>query len=245
MSRSSFYLAMHILPYNQRSAMLQVYAFCRAVDDIADSNLPRTERKTALNRWREDIESCFFRRPPMHLNILERVIQKFDLKLIDFQSMIDGMAMDTDINICAPDESTLDLYCDRVASSAGRLAVKIFGMQDELGHALAHHLGRALQLTNILRDIDADAAIGRCYLPRDILEYEGILPFDPKSIARHPILPRVCATVAQRAFSYFEQADAIMDVLPNSLVKMPRIIANVYRCILKSPVVLFRKINEN
>ncbi|MDU0809747.1 MAG: presqualene diphosphate synthase HpnD [Burkholderia sp.] len=242
-SQSSFYFAMRILPSKQSSAMFQVYAFCRAVDDIADSDLPRIERKIALDRWRQDIESCFLGRPPKRLAMLKHKIQEFDLQLSDFQSMIDGMAMDIAVNICAPDESTLDLYCDRVASSVGRLAVKIFGMQDGPGHALAHHLGRALQLTNILRDIDADAKINRCYLPRDILEYEGILPLDPKYIARHPTLPRVCAVLTHRAFNHFNKADEIMDATPLALVQMPRIMASVYRYILKSLNKSLRKLN--
>ena len=80
------------------------------------------------------------------------------------------MDMDVAEDIVAPDLATLDLYCDRVASAVGRLSIKVFGMEEGPGFELAHHLGRALQLTNILRDIDEDAAIGRLYLPREYLE---------------------------------------------------------------------------
>ncbi|WP_179402830.1 presqualene diphosphate synthase HpnD [Burkholderia guangdongensis] len=231
-SGSSFYLAMRILPAAQRDAMFQVYAFCRAVDDIADSDLPRAERAAGLDRWRADIDACFAGRPPARLAALEREIRAFDLQRDDFHAMIDGMAMDAAEDICAPDDATLDLYCDRVASSAGRLSVRIFGMQEAAGRTLAHHLGRALQLTNILRDIDDDAAINRCYLPRELLERERIALADPKTIARDPALPRVCATLAERAFGHFAQADAVMDASPRALVKAPRIMSGAYRCIL-------------
>ena len=80
------------------------------------------------------------------------------------------MHMDVADDIVAPDHATLDLYCDRVASAVGRLSIKVFGMEQGPGLELAHHLGRALQLTNILRDIDEDAAIGRLYLSRDYLK---------------------------------------------------------------------------
>ncbi len=235
-SGSSFYLAMRILPAAQRDAMYQVYAFCRAVDDIADSDLPRAERAAGLDRWRADIDACFAGQPPKHLVALTREIRTFDLQRDDFHAMIDGMAMDAAEDICAPDEPTLDLYCDRVASSAGRLSVRIFGMPEAAGRTLSHHLGRALQLTNILRDIDDDAAINRCYLPRELLLREGIEISDPLTIARHPALPRVCATLAERAFGHFEQADAVMDASPRAQVKAPRIMSGAYRCILEAAI---------
>ncbi len=223
---------MRILPAAQRDAMYQIYAFCRAVDDLADEGGPRPERAAGLDRWRADIDACFAGSPRASLVRLTREIQAFNLQRADFHDMIDGMAMDAAEDICAPDEATLDLYCDRVASSAGRLSVRVFGMQEEPGRLLAHHLGRALQLTNILRDIDDDAEIERCYLPRELLAREGIAITDPRTIARDPALPRVCATLAERALQHFAQADAVMDAAPRALVKAPRIMSGAYRCIL-------------
>jgi squalene synthase HpnD len=218
-SGSSFYLAMRILPAAQRDAMYQVYAFCRAVDDIADSDLPRAERAAGLERWRADIDACYAGAPRASL-----------------RALIDGMAMDAAADICAPDEDTLDLYCDRVASAAGRLSVRIFGMQEEPGRRLAHHLGRALQLTNILRDIDEDAAINRCYLPRELLALEGIATATPGAVADDPSLPRVCAKLVTRAREHFAQADAIMDTATRNQVRAPRIMSGVYRCLLERTV---------
>ena len=110
--------------------------------------------------------------------------------------MIDGMAMDAAEISGRPDWGTLDLYCDRVASAVGRLSVRIFGLPEELGEALAHHLGRALQLTNILRDIDEDAAMGRLYLPREALERAGVQTSDPLEAAADPKLAVACVEVA-------------------------------------------------
>ena len=235
-SGSSFYLAMRILPAAQRDAMYQVYAFCRAVDDIADSNLPRAERAAGLECWRADIDACYAGAPRASLRALTRHIHTFHLQREDFHAMIDGMAMDAAADICAPDDDTLDLYCDRVASAAGRLSVRIFGMQEEPGRLLAHHLGRALQLTNILRDIDEDADINRCYLPRELLALEGIATATPNAIADDPSLPRVCAKLVTRAREHFAQADAIMDGAPRNQVRAPRIMSGVYRCLLDRTV---------
>ncbi len=101
-------------------------------------------------------------------------VRRFGLKREDFLAIVDGMEMDVPQDIRAPDLATLDLYCDRVASAVGRLSVRVFGLAEDDGILLAHHLGRALQLTNILRDIDEDAGIGRLYLPREGLLHAGI-----------------------------------------------------------------------
>ncbi len=157
---SSFYAALRILPKRQREAMFALYAFCRAVDDIADERGPATpaERLAALDRWREDIVALYDRRPTRRLSDLVEPVHDFALRRQDFEAVIDGMAMDAERDIRAPDWATLDLYCDRVASAVGRLSVHIFGLPGPEGELLAYHLGRALQLTNILRDIDEDAA---------------------------------------------------------------------------------------
>ena len=145
---------MRILPREQRQAMFEIYAFCRAVDDIADDPGPREGRLAALETWRSDIAALYAGAAPARLVGLARAVRDFDLQREDFLAIIDGMEMDVRADIRAPDHATLDLYCDRVACAVGRLSVRVFGMPREAGLALAHHLGRALQLTNILRDLD-------------------------------------------------------------------------------------------
>src|ERR1700716_3801305 len=181
-SGSSFYAAMRILPREQREAMFLIYSFCRQVDDIADSDGPRPKRLAALQQWREDIDALYQGHPPARVVDYAATVKKFDLKREDFLAVIDGMEMDVPQDIRAPDLATLDLYCDRVASAVGRLSVRVFGLAEDDGILLAHHLGRALQLTNILRDIDEDAAIGRLYLPREALLHAGITSDDPQKV---------------------------------------------------------------
>ena len=196
-SGSSFYSAMRILPASQREAMFQIYSFCRKVDDIADSDGPRPERLAALQQWRDDIDALYRGDPPDHLKDYVATVEKFDLQREDFIAVIDGMEMDVPQDIRAPDMATLDLYCDRVASAVGRLSVNVFGMPREDGVQLAHHLGRALQLTNILRDIDEDAGLGRLYLPREGLQDAGIAGTDPLKAAADPRLPKVCTPLVE------------------------------------------------
>src|SRR5471030_1657633 len=205
-SGSSFYAAMRILPREQREAMFQIYSFCRQVDDIADSDGPRPERLAALQQWRDDIDALYQGRPPARLWDYVASVRRFDLLREDFLAVVDGMEMDVPQDIRAPDAATLDLYCDRVASAVGRLSVRVFGLAHDDGILLAHHLGRALQLTNILRDIDEDAAIGRLYLPSEGLLHVGITSTDPLKVAADPALPKVCAPLVARARAHFEKA---------------------------------------
>ena len=231
-SGSSFYAAMRILPRAQREAMFQIYSFCRQVDDIADSDGPRPERLAALQQWRDDIDALYQGHPPPRLADYVTSVRKFDLKREDFLAIVDGMEMDVPQDIRAPDIATLDLYCDRVASAVGRLSVRVFGLPEADGILLAHHLGRALQLTNILRDVDEDAGLGRLYLPRESLLLAGITGDDPVRVIADRALPKVCLPLAERAKLHFQKADEIMNRNKRRAVRAPRIMSKYYRAIL-------------
>jgi phytoene synthase len=231
-SGSSFYAAMRILPRAQREAMFQIYSFCRQVDDIADSDGPREARLAALQAWRDDIDALYEGHPPPRVRGYVDPVKKFGLKREDFVAVIDGMEMDVPQDIRAPDFATLDLYCDRVASAVGRLSVRVFGLPEEDGILLAHHLGRALQLTNILRDIDEDAGLGRLYLPREALLHAGITGDDPAKVTAERALPKVCAALAARAKAHFEKSDEIMKRNRRRTVRAPRIMSKYYHAIL-------------
>jgi presqualene diphosphate synthase len=232
-SGSSFYAAMRILPREQREAMFQIYSFCRQVDDIADSDGPRPERLAALAQWRDDIDALYRGHPPARLWDFVASVRRFDLRREDFLAIVDGMEMDVPQDIRAPDMATLDLYCDRVASAVGRLSVRVFGLPDADGIELAHHLGRALQLTNILRDIDEDAGIGRLYLPLEGLLHAGITSADPAKVIADPALPKVCAPLVERARMHFAKADAVMGRNSRRVVRAPKIMSKYYGAVLE------------
>lgn len=232
-SGSSFYTAMRILPRAKRDAMFEIYSFCRAVDDIADDGGPQPRRKAELAQWRQDIVALTSDAPvPAGHESLSAAIRAFGLEREDFLAIIDGMEMDVDADIQAPDYQTLDLYCDRVASAVGRLSVKVFGVPKAEGKPLAHYLGRAFQLSNILRDIDEDAAINRLYLPREALEAAGIMTTKPADVIADPRLGAACAPVVAMAKDYFAKAMEIMARCPRDSVKAPRLMGEVYRNIL-------------
>jgi phytoene synthase len=224
---------MKILPRRQREAMFEIYGFCRRVDDIADSDRPRAERLIELAAWRADVNALYAGQVPPRLAGMAKPMRDFDLAREDFLALIDGMEMDAFDDIRGPSAAILDLYCDRVASAVGRLSVRVFGVEREAGIKLAHHLGRALQLTNILRDLDEDAGIGRLYLPREALQRAGIDTNDPKAALRSAALPQVCTELVERAREHFVQANQIMGALPRKSVRAPRIMGLVYGSILE------------
>jgi phytoene synthase len=113
------------------------------------------------------------------------------------------------------------------------LSVRVFGLPHDDGILLAHHLGRALQLTNILRDIDEDAAIGRLYLPREGLLHAGVTSDDPRKVISDRALPKVCAPLVERARMHFAQADEVMARNTRRVVRAPRIMSKYYRAVLE------------
>jgi phytoene synthase len=114
--------------------------------------------------------------------------------------------------------------------------VRIFGLGVEPGEALSHQLGRALQLTNILRDIDEDAVLGRLYLPREVLAAAAIVTDDPLEVTADPRLAGACVEVAARARIHFDQAERIMALAPRRAVRAPRLMAAAYGSILDNLV---------
>ncbi len=232
-SGSSFYAGMRVLPKAEREAMYAIYAFCRAVDDIADDQGgDRAGRAVALQAWRDDIDALYAGHAPGQAALVAEAVRRFDLDRADFHAVIDGMAMDVAEDIRWPPARTLDLYCDRVASAVGRLSVRVFGMERGPGEALAHHLGRALQLTNILRDLDEDAAIGRVYLPREGLVGAGGDLSTPIAVVADPRVDAVARAVAAEAHAHYRAAEAILAKRPRGHLLAPRLMAAVYGKVL-------------
>lgn len=232
---SSFYLAMRLMPKRERDAMFAIYAFCRRVDDIADDGLgTRAERHERLEAWRYDLEALYGGQTPQRVAFLASAVARFGLRKVDFLTVLDGMDMDVAEDIVAPSLATLDLYCERVASAVGRLSIKVFGMDEGPGFALAHDLGRALQLTNILRDVDEDAGVGRLYLPREYLFAAGFKSLDPRMVVSDPRVDGVCRAVAALAHAHYDKAAVILAEKPKGRIGTPRLMGAVYSEILKA-----------
>lgn len=228
---TSFYRGMKVLPPDRRAAMYAIYAFCRLVDDVADEPGPLPDKLAGLAAWRGRIAAVYAGQADDAVTrVLLPAVRTYALRQEDFVAVIDGMAMDTDA-IVAPDLQTLDLYCDRAAAAVGRLSVRAFGDSSPDADQVAWHLGRALQLTNILRDVAEDAGRGRLYLPADWLADAGIPP-DPAAALHHPALPAVCARGAAQAQAHFAQAHAAMQHCVPAAMRPARLMGATYAALL-------------
>jgi presqualene diphosphate synthase len=231
---SSFYWAMRLLARPRREAIFAVYAFCRAVDDVADSDQPAARKKALMAEWRGEVDALFAKpvdgepKKPIARALIGPT-QAFGLARGDFLAVIDGMEMDVNGPIVAPSRTVLDLYCDRVACAVGRLCVPIFGERGEIGTAVADHLGRALQLTNILRDVAEDADDGRLYLPRELLEAHGVPVTDPAAALAHPGFVPAWRALARDAQAQFAAAEKVIARCDRRKVRPARIMMEVYR----------------
>ena len=227
---SSFYWAMRFLPHKKRAALFAIYAFCREVDDIADGPEPREKKIVALDRWRRKVEDLYAGRPDDEITrALGPAVTAYMLRKKDFIAVIEGMEMDARGPIIAPTLEELDLYCDRVASAVGRLCIHAFGEPTPMGEKVADRLGRALQLTNILRDIDEDAGIGRLYLPAEYIAAAGITVTTPLEVAADARLPQVVAAVGALAEKAFADSEAAMALCDKDAVRPAIIMMRVYR----------------
>jgi phytoene synthase len=229
---TSFRRGMAVLPPARRQAMYAIYAFCRIVDDIADDPAPVETRLPRLRAWRQRIARLFAGEAEDALTrVLLDAIPRFGLRREDFEAVIAGMEMDA-VPIVAPSAAELDLYCDRVAAAVGRLSVRVFGDASAEAGLVAHHLGRALQLTNILRDLDEDAERGRLYLPRELLQAAGVPLAPPEAALAHPNLAAAAAALAEQARRHFAAAAAAMDRCDRTAMRPARLMAASYAAIL-------------
>jgi squalene synthase HpnD len=211
-SGSSFYWAMRRLEFARRDAMYAIYAFCREVDDIADEQAPSNVKIEGLQVYRQEIVRVYGDgATTMTGRALQHVIDVYDLDKRDMDAVIEGMLTDAEPTVCMADMDELHLYMDRVACAVGRMSNQIFGISEPARTNLAKVLGEALQLTNILRDLDEDAARGRMYLPVTLLRKHGIQVDEPAAILDHEALSYVCNELSDLAATQFSTARAMLD----------------------------------
>jgi phytoene synthase len=231
---SSFSWAMHFLPVQRREAVYALYAFCREVGDIADGEASRSLKQALLLNWRSEIAHLFAGRPQHDVTRgLSEAIHLYGLRCDDFLGIIDGMEMDARRDIRAPSIAELDRYCERVAVAVGRLSVRIFGEATPAGERVAAELGRALQLTNILRDLAEDAGRHRLYLPRELLHAHGIFATTPSWVLAQPALPDVCRDLALLAERHYAAAAEAIGACPRWTMRPAAVMLGIYRALLQ------------
>jgi squalene synthase HpnD len=234
MSKSSFYWGMRLLPKAKREAMFALYTLARCLDDIADDPGPLEIKIKDLNAWHMEIDHLYEGKPAASLSrALIPAIESFGLEKEEFHELIRGMEMDVHGPLQAPDTETLMLYCRRAAGTIGLLSISIFGRTDPEARDFALSLSNALQLTNILRDINEDARDNRLYVPRELLSHQGIGDQPIKETLAAPGFSDAFDGLADMAAAWYERADAILKASSAEGLRPAIIMMAIYRRLLE------------
>lgn len=210
-SGSSFLWAIRSLNGERREAMYAIYAFCREVDDIADGMDGTAVKIDRLAEWQQELNKVFDGDSRTSTGrALQYAVSGYDLDPRDFELIIEGMKTDSQPAVRLQTTAELDTYIDRVACSVGRLSNKVFGIPEPASSALARALGNALQLTNILRDLDEDMARNRVYVPGELIEKHGAQSPDANLLQNHNGLAKACEELAERAEMQYLAAQSIL-----------------------------------
>jgi len=233
-SRSNFFYAFLFLPRRQREAIYAVYAFCRIVDDAVDLGRDREEQRRELARWRDEIARVYGG-APMHPagERLQQAVRNFPIPRAVLDDIIAGVEMDLDHTRYETFED-LYPYCYRVASAVGLACIEIFGYRESRARDYAVNLGIALQLTNILRDVHADARLGRVYLPQADLRRFGVTADDLAAGRYGSGFVELMTWEAARARQYYEHAWAALPAADARSLFAAEIMGRTYFALLRA-----------
>jgi len=229
-SASNLALAFVVLPRAKRRDMAALYAFCREVDDVVDNEATPTElRRQKLAEWRTDVSRAYENaKPQLVVNLeLQPVIARYRLPFELFDELIRGCEMDLDIKRYE-DFERLELYCYRVASVVGLLSIRIFGYRNPACQEYAKHLGKALQITNILRDIRTDAERGRIYLPLSELQKFNVSEEDILACRYSESFRMLAMDMAGRAKHFYRQARKFLPMEDRRAMVAAELMGSVY-----------------
>ena len=230
-SGTNFYYAFRLLPVAKRRAIFALYSFCRVVDDCVDEEGGAGE--AGLDRWMQEVYRCYAGRPETDLGRdLAEALFRFPIPRSCFEEIVAGCRMDLVTRRYAS-WADLRVYCERVASAVGLASIEVFGYRSDRTREYAIELGVALQLTNILRDVAADAARGRLYVPLEDLARFGVAEEElMRPAGRRPEVTSLLASQAERARQHYERARGLLPEEDRRSMLAAEIMAAVYRALL-------------
>ena len=228
----NFSYAFITLPPHKRKAIYAAYAFCRYCDDAVDQNIPPNDKLAALSDLRNQLEAAYRGNPEGAVfTALAHTVRTHSIPIDYFYDVISGVEMDLTKGRYETFED-LRLYCYRVASVVGLICLEIFGYRDHRAKEHAVDLGLAMQLTNILRDVEEDLRRDRIYIPSQEMERFGYSEEDLRSGVLNPAYQQLMTFQAQRARDYFSKGIGLMPYLSARSRACPSVLAQLYIRIL-------------
>lgn len=228
----NFYYAFVTLPRPKRMAIYASYAFCRLCDDIADEAIPTEEKVFRLREVRHALDRAYAGNPDGSVFIaLADVVRRYPIPKDYWEAVLEGVEMDLTVTRYPTFES-LRGYCYRVASVVGLICIEVFGYRHPSARQYAVDLGLAMQLTNILRDVEEDARRGRIYIPQEDMARFGYQEKDLQAGVYNDAFVGLMAFEAQRARKYFHSARALLPLLSWRSRACPAVLGGIYRRLL-------------
>ena len=231
--QSNFYLSFLTLPPPQREAIETIYTFCRVADDIVDENGDVGERRAKLRIWNEELQRSLTGDSRFSvLNRTSRIVRRFNIPVHHLYELLEGMEMDLTKDRYE-NFGELRTYCYKAASTVGLMCAEIFGYHRVRTKQYAIHLGIALQLTNILRDVKQDAKRGRIYLPLEDLHRFGLTEDDILNNVYDDRFRALMKFEVDRAREYYRKAKEALAEEDKPLFTAARIMGNIYYLLLR------------
>ncbi|MFN3973756.1 MAG: presqualene diphosphate synthase HpnD [Dehalococcoidia bacterium] len=228
----NFYYAFVTLPRPKRMAIYAAYAFCRLCDDIADEAIPTEEKVIRLQNVRQALGRAYSGTPDGPVfTALADVVRRYPIPKDYLEAVLEGVEMDLTFTRYPTFES-LKAYCYRVASAVGLVCIEVFGYRHPSARRYATDLGLAMQLTNILRDVEEDARRGRIYIPQADMAIFGYREEDLLAGLYNDAFVGLMAYEAQRAREYFHSARALLPLLSWRSRACPAVLGGIYRRVL-------------
>jgi len=231
-SKSNLALAFVALGRERRNDITIFYAFCRVIDDIADSaETSVAEKASALRAWRRWIRESASDEPDLARDV-RGLYAKYAITPPMLDEIIDGVEMDLR-NVRYGTFEELRLYCYRVASAVGLVSIEIFGYRNAACRDYAIQLGLALQVTNIIRDVGKDLGNERIYLPQEDLARFGYSETDLHARTHNAAFVQLMNFEASRAEDFFSRAAALLPREDRRSMVAAEIMASVYHALLR------------
>jgi phytoene synthase len=230
---TNFYYSFVFLPAEKRRAIEAVYAFARRGDDITDGHLTKEDAAAEIARYRAALDDCYAGRATApELRALAESVERFKIPRQPFEDLILGLEMDLNGTRYETFDE-LALYCYRVASTIGLISIEIFGYRHPSARDYAVNLGMALQLVNILRDLESDGQRGRLYLPAEDLERFGVRPAEILERRYSDPFIELMQFECDRARRYFDLARQSLAPEDRRTMVAAEIMAAIYWRLLK------------
>lgn len=231
---SNFYYSFLLLPREKREAMFAIYAFCKYTDDLVDEEHPGQNKMDLLNDWRHEVERMYEGRAthPITRSVSES-LERFEIPKQYFHDLIDGMEMDLNQTRYSTFDELLQ-YCYRVASVVGLMSIEIFGYTCDRTRQYAKDLGIAFQLTNIIRDVKADAERNRIYIPQEDLQRFAYSERDLLDGHYSRAFINLMSFQVVRAREYFQRAAKSLPLIDKPAMVAAEIMASIYFRILEN-----------